>query len=911
MIKLIKYLILLFIAIPVFAQQNTIPQVPDITDQEVQVYFDGAWLPDLDPAEIGMKNYSELKNLRYSSDRFGLEGVSGYTKINTTALTTYTKIRSGFQLKSDYSTPSYVLVQAENSGETGSRVFVNSTAIPSQGDFSSTIELDTSATSNPYRDDSNGAGLGRFSAAPLKSVTYSNGIESLVWSGEEAPVAAFFTLENADPYNSGALPKEATDAVNNELATTENTVVVGEAGNRDYFIVFTIRPIQGVYFDVSSANTTTAVLDIHYWKNDASWAALTEADGTLVTGKTLAQDGWVTWNFASDAAPYHFEGNYYYAYRFYINDSAANTATATLQTVYVNAPMQEITDLWDGIPRQPIQFQIWRNGDSKFKQFTEEVNIVSYESAPLVAQLDGLTSSDYMLIASDDRLSAIQFDFIAGWVNTTASRTVAVYYWNGDTWVSVTHVDGTLLSTATMGQNGLVWWQPPAESLEVKKTQLGVTGYFYKVIPSNTLSGTYSDEDDIMTEAGDIALDLVTVIPAQKTIEPYKFTSQYKNRVLGCAPIQSKQGNRCDFTQKYSNAIWNGADSSDDGLQSLYFETSEDLTGGAEVYNRYGSQVLTVWTAFTNSETHVLKGDSPEDFSVIKVSENIGCPAPLTIATVEVGYEVAEGLKRNIIIWLSAAGPYGFDGQVLFPIKGIDKYFDPNETDVINFDEISRSRGWHSQSKKEYNLLIPSGASQTTNNVWLVYDLVKKKWFQKDTGDGSMPQVGFPVEDTYGANYVYGGIDSGYMMRLENGNDWDGNDIEQSVVTGDFWLTSILDWSRIVYFKLVTKRTDEDHEIEVVHYPDTEASAGYSDNWTDSVDDLFTDTANDLWSITTSVSLAYTSNLGTDRLSQYYSLTDWPGGAHRLMFRGTTDETPLGFQPVAWAIGYRREQRDD
>ena len=40
------------------------------------------------------ENYKTLKNMRYTDG--GLEGVQGYSKINSTALTTYTKIENGF-----------------------------------------------------------------------------------------------------------------------------------------------------------------------------------------------------------------------------------------------------------------------------------------------------------------------------------------------------------------------------------------------------------------------------------------------------------------------------------------------------------------------------------------------------------------------------------------------------------------------------------------------------------------------------------------------------------------------------------------------------------------------------------------------------------------------------------------------
>ena len=73
------------------------------------------------------------------------------------------------------------------------------------------------------------------------------------------------------------------------------------------------------------------------------------------------------------------------------------------------------------------------------------------------------------------------------------------------------------------------------------------------------------------------------------------------------------------------------------------------------------------------------------------------------------GYELAEGVFRNVAIWLSASGPMIFDGGVLSPIKGIDKYFDNTESVAINFDAIGSASGWYDPVNREYNLLLPSG----------------------------------------------------------------------------------------------------------------------------------------------------------------------------------------------------------
>jgi len=1107
-----------------FAQeQQRIPPAQDAAEQTMQFFFKGSWLPSLDPAEISAENYSELKNLRYGPDDTGLEGVQGYDDINTTTALggtgyeTYLKIRNGYQLKTDKTVASYVLVQAENAGETASQVWVNETAIPDQGNFAAAAAIELNTSGNHYRLDSTGAGLGRFSGAPGGNAAYCNGAECLVWAGEEMRVGGFYTtttatevldevdfathvewdvtgqwadspnnatltyaagdiggtlqqvfadlasaaassteyyfsytvtietplaggtitlvLTGGDTYIPAAtvtLPQTAgrhtvtfitddsagttgkftitaaevgtvtagvitlddftlqktsqnpfnvTEAVNNELSSTGNTVTLAPA-TRGSWIVLTSRPIQGVYYDVYTANSTASYLTAEYWKSDATWAAVVSpVDGTTTASKALGKDGWFMFDYASDASPFHFQGNYLYAYKFHLS-----AGSAVVKYVSVNAPMQNIVDLWDGVPRQPIQFKVWRNGDSNFKDWTLEVNEYSYETAPIVAQLDGLTSSDYIIIMSEDQLSAIQFNFMAGWVNLTAARIASVAYWDGDSYTGVTEVDGTLLSTATMGQNGLLWWVPPAESAEAKKTEFGVTGYSYKISFSGTLSGTYTGDlavsgtanatevtittstahnlgnndvvtitgitgtteangtwaievltattftlvgsvytnaysaggkvvrnaTDIMSESGDIALDVVTLIPAQKTVPPFKFPSTYKNRVLLCGYDQGNESNRCDYSQTNSTEIWNGADSSDGGVYSLYFGGSEPLTAAREIYNRYGSAVITLLAAFKNGETYVLKGDTVEEYTISKVSSNIGCPAPLTMTSVEVAFEVASELRRNLLIWLSDVGPYTFDGQTLGPIKGIEKYFDPDETDSINFDSIEKSRAWYDAAKREWNLLIPVGASQTTNNTWLAYDLIKKKWFRKDTGAATFPQTGFAVADTFGTKYTYGSIDTGYMMRLEYGNSWDGTPIEQVVETGDFWPTgNMWDLTRIINIKVAAKRIPEQHALTVQHYADTDDAQGLSGIWQSWSGGQWVNWPGGKWVSASLPSINLYLTDSNNRIARDTIRDNLFGWSHRFRFSVSTFETTKGLQPLGWGIIYRKENRYD
>jgi hypothetical protein len=423
------------------------------------------------------------------------------------------------------------------------------------------------------------------------------------------------------------------------------------------------------------------------------------------------------------------------------------------------------------------------------------------------------------------------------------------------------------------------------------------------------------EDSDVVSEHGDIGLDIVTVIPAQKPSRAFKFPLIYKNRTLLCGYTQGKEANRCDFSSANTTEVWNGADSSDDGTQSLYFGSSEPLSAGHQIYNRYGSRVITMLAMFKDKETYVLQGDSPENFTIEKVSSNIGCPAPFTLASAEIAYETEPNVRRNRLFWLSYDGPYSFDGQVLTPIKGVEKYFDPDNSDSLVLSQIKDSSGWYDVQKGEYNLLIPTGTA-TKNNTWLVYDVLKKKWFRKDTGLAEFPQIGFPVTaSASGGNYIYGGIDTGFMMRLENGDSWadatPGKPIEQVVETGDFWPTNnIWDLTRIRKVKVMGKRISEEHEITVQHAADTDDSLGLSGIWMDDAG-LWQDWEGGEW---VSAALASMRMYMTDTINRIARNTvrdNLFGWSHRFEFSVSTDETTKGFQPLGWGIVYQKEDRHD
>jgi len=621
-----------------------------------------------------------------------------------------------------------------------------------------------------------------------------------------------------------------------------------------YFLVGSPRPLQGVKFYIEDANSQGSTLTGSCW-NGSSYASMTITDNTD-TGASLAQTGTVTWSSTvGTAKPKYTDGRYLYWYQF-----ALSAGDATIYQVTLDAPWQDIVDIWDGVYRQPIQLQVYDN--SVYEDYTLEVND---DDPTYFGDLGGLLNTEHLVVMFEERMAAIKWLMVAG-ENNTAAATVTIYYWNGTDWASVGSVSDLTLdsgSTKSLNQSGVMSWNPPTEGQEVEQTLFGTTGYAYKLVWSATLTDG----------GGDCDVNLVTGIPAQLDIKPFKFPAIYKDRLFLCGFTEGGEGNRCDYSMTHAPQVFNGEETSMGGPQALYFGGAEDLTCGVQLYNRLGSNIFIFYLALKDHETYVLTGDSPEDFAIFPVSLNVGCPAPRTLVTAEMGFEIASDVQRHVAMWLSHTGPVIFDGAVINPIPGIKSYFDPANDSYVGAANIENAFAWFDQTYKEYNLRV--------GDYWFVYDLARKRWYEKDTGAAELPTCAFPVNATNGVQYVYAGDDSGQMYRLEDGYSWNTTDIDHVIETGDFWPTKSL-WDRTVIskFKYIGDLDDSAENITVTHYADG-ASSG-----------------------TTVDTIA--RNTGTYRFFRDTGSENLKGWSHRFRFVSASSDqagsTDRRFRPLGWAI---------
>jgi len=155
-----------------------------------------------DPATCIGDNLHELKNMRYRDTH--VVSIGGMSKVNSSALPL--TIVSAAHFRKSQPEESHVLVQGENSAGV-SYIYTIDVEPPATGAFGGTA-LHTDAT---------GAGVARFSEAPIGNMVVCNGAESLIWGGDELRVGSFL---NYDP--AGTFQYDYTDRVRNTLTDAAN-----------------------------------------------------------------------------------------------------------------------------------------------------------------------------------------------------------------------------------------------------------------------------------------------------------------------------------------------------------------------------------------------------------------------------------------------------------------------------------------------------------------------------------------------------------------------------------------------------------------------------------------------------------------------------------------------------------------
>jgi hypothetical protein len=576
------------------------------------------------------------------------------------------------------------------------------------------------------------------------------------------------------------------------------------------WVIGTTRPIQAVKHFLTSLNPAPGQIVRGKQWNGEAWADLVITDGS--SGMTVSGGSVSFPSTANTAKPKLLAGKLFYFYQFELS-----AGEAKIYKVTVDSPIQPIRDLWDGVMRPVVCFRHYKDGKwiNDTMNVLEEAGADSTEDTAYVASVGGMDATEYIDIGVAERACAFKitmYEQQTGYVNT-AVVSMTVNCWNGFSYKApVGQVDGTKPSDGkTLSQTGYLSWTPPDPGEEFQREEFGETLWYYRLTFNGTLSA-------------DVYIDMVEAIPAPQLDNlAYKFPFVFQNRPMLCNLMSTGEGNRVDYPVTNTTEGWNGDQSSfGDGRGSLYIGGDAELTCACEIYNRLGAAIYTFALFFKHYSTYILNGYDYETYKDYPINSKIGCPAPLTLDTYTVFDSKEQQSSRSIAVWLSYVGPYQFDAGGLTPLPGIECYFDKSDPLCINFNAISAARGWFDPDYPQYNLQIPSGAGQTTNNVWVCYDLQQRRWFPKvPAATLEEPYIGAVVRVADSANreYIYGSRDNGHIMRLGHGTTWDGEDILQYVETGEMLPSGrIFDDTKMTILKLVVKPLDEEQDLVVALY---------------------------------------------------------------------------------------------
>jgi hypothetical protein len=632
-------------------------------------------------------------------------------------------------------------------------------------------------------------------------------------------------------------------------------------------------------FAVESGPYGAVATTVTYWDGD-SWAAVTNlVDGTETGSIVLGQSGTVSFDSTVGVAkPRVVNEVFLFWYRVVFN--YIDVDTVTLSQVTVTAPFQPVQDLWDGATRQLGAALVQLSTGSTIKDYTVNLFDDAYDSQNegTYATINAITSTGYLQVGFPEQMTALRITIVEDKPNTTADTVATVSYWDGTAFVAVSGlVDETEEGGIALAKSGTLSWAAPNHVTEFPKDNFGhenavlhqVRGtplpprkklqkdipplYFYRVTFTQTLTST-------------TRLSFIGGIPAQRPIRGYGFPVHAGNRLWLLSETDGAK-HKAIQTAPLSVSVFNGTQVSD-----FFFGDDGPLIAGAGLLFASDQQERHLLLVCKRHETWAVVGQSPEDWVQYRLSTTIGCIAPRTMRVVNVPAGDYPGPLRPMAIWQGANGLYACDGTSIVPIHHqIRNLF---EAGTYTAAQLTAASAFVDELRFEYHWCV-GGAE------W-VFDYRRRKWFEVSRGTGKALTGGVAVADTSGRPFTYGLIETGYLERLENGTDFDGNAVVATLHFGELVPTGQLNLeTHLRKVRLVgVAKTVTANSISGTYYGNSATSG-------------------------TAFTLS-PANTGFRLYTAQAELTDVaPALFHSLKFSLTTNDETNGFEPVHLALWYQ------
>jgi len=560
--------------------------------------------------------------------------------------------------------------------------------------------------------------------------------------------------------------------------------------------------LDEVGFKLKTVNSVASTLTVSAY-NGTDWENSTSTtDGTNNSTTSMNQSGNIAFNCAN-AQPTLLKGVMSYWYKF--NWTALSNGTS-IYYMYGGAPVQQITDLWDGELRELQGCFRWDNSAGHFKDkissvvkkdstVTPYVNPSDYKMRmPLTPgtflSMGKMTSDDYVLTGCIDRAMALQWvlppDYTgeglgqnaayieAHYTGNTKPSTGQIHYWSGGSFNNTTnYLDGTIgkngSDNCTMNHDGVMTWAPPDEK-EESRTSINQSPelYWYKYKTTATFDAN-------------VAADQILYIPApQKLPTYYTFPVFWLNSIGLCGRNELRLG--------YPGAlnVFNG-----NGSRVIEIGDASPLVAGGSLPLVHSTGISETLILTKSDETWTLVKLDDDKIKLTKMSDTHGCAAPYTFAVCDLG-AAGNNIARAVALWQSSDAILMYmDGNIIDVSKDIKNYFtdmhDANKTVRINPNMINNSTGFFDPLFNEYHWCFAQN-NNTTLDKEFVFDVPKQKWFEMVRGNNNTTDnrltCGTLVSDNNSARYIYAGCADGKIKRLEHNKTFDTLGINCTLQTG-------------------------------------------------------------------------------------------------------------------------------
>src|SRR3989304_2822016 len=222
---------------------------------------------------------------------------------------------------------------------------------------------------------------------------FSDGVrQHQIYGGTDRNIRALYIGGTGDIGESDGV--DGTRDVIDDVASTASVV-----GGVTKLFIKTDISATSLKFAVSVANTVSATVTVYYWSETTNtWAAVSGfSDGTLASGKTLAQDGSMSWTAPSvETSKYLFwQSGFWYK----IVASSSLSATTAVTAITMNAGWQSIRNVFDGVLVDAIEAKIWNSTQLRY-----------YQYGASVIDISNLIAGDYCYFATIEPIIATYID---------------------------------------------------------------------------------------------------------------------------------------------------------------------------------------------------------------------------------------------------------------------------------------------------------------------------------------------------------------------------------------------------------------------------------------------------------------------------------------------------------------------